>query len=191
MHISPCAALRPAQKHQMQICMEILQKANKALPKNCDCLHWMLLLPSGRRAIFLPFALLHNGYAARFGSLFPVKIPTTTEWSGDGMCCPSHCCWPFYFPSTSEFEGRSQRPINAWVFFLVFFQRGGLWAWRRGMKWHTFKLHRIKARHVCPILKRGGLKTEEIFSMQSFWHGMHDITCHCHKYVTNNTEALL
>ncbi|KAK9537808.1 hypothetical protein VZT92_005387 [Zoarces viviparus] len=54
----------------MQHCMEMLRRANKALPKNGVGPRWMLLL-SGGPFFLLQFALLHSKHARRFGSPLP------------------------------------------------------------------------------------------------------------------------
>lgn len=73
----------------MQICVEILRKANKALPKICVGPQWMLLLLPGGPFLLL-FALLHSEHAALFGSplrsLYCEDIHYYAEQSGGAVC---------------------------------------------------------------------------------------------------------
>lgn len=91
-----------ALNQKMQNCIEILGRANKALPKYCygssmdaaaaAAFRWFILLPS---------PLLHSEHAARFGSpLLSGHCEDIHYYAerAERLCCLSHCCWPFFFP---------------------------------------------------------------------------------------------
>lgn len=97
--LPPLVPHKSPQKQQMQVCVETQRNANKALPTNCA---------GPRRMLPPPSAGPSRSWSQACSSVFPLTPhPTPTPRSrrrhplprrAEGLCCTSHCCWPF-FPS--------------------------------------------------------------------------------------------
>lgn len=112
-----------ALNQKMQNCIEILGRANKALPKYCYGSSMDAAAAAFRWFILLPSPLLHSEHAARFGSpLLSGHCEDIHYYAerAERLCCLSHCCWPFFFPPSFFFAFLKGAGPASWVFFLPF-----------------------------------------------------------------------